>query len=252
MSLKEALKILELDGATTPEDIRQAFRRMAFRYHPDRYQTFSRKAWATRHFIKIKEAHDLLISSSSFSDKFAEQGAEGFQGEEDFRAYTEAEDSEVEHKDSHSSYSFFDWLINKIPSSDNPWSIILDIFILPLMIIFIPYTFVIRILQSILEKFGLEPEPGQFTFLVISTIGALVYLPIFYWAAFTGTGDTSPTTFHIVLGLALSAGVVLFVLSEWISFVLTKIWSRSIQSELKKFLPVARKRTNESRGSQLP
>jgi len=68
MNYEEAKNILGLNGTITPQVIHQAFRRMALRYHPDRYRTFAEKAWATHHFIKIKEARDLLMGGIVYGD----------------------------------------------------------------------------------------------------------------------------------------------------------------------------------------
>ena len=61
MTVEEARRLLSITSVPTPENIQKAYRRMAMNSHPDRYRTFPEKAWATRQFIKIKEARDVLV-----------------------------------------------------------------------------------------------------------------------------------------------------------------------------------------------
>ena len=220
MGINEARKILELTDTATLEDVRRAFRIMAKRYHPDRYQTFSQQAWATRHFIKVKEAYDLLMSSTNLYYRNAEEDFEKFNMEENF-------DKEKQSVPPVGG-DLFKWIFDKFPV---------------LMIVLFPYLFLLLVLQEILEDFKIKAIPDsrskkeRFAFLIMSTLAAFIYLPIFYWMAFTKSGEISPTTLRIVFGTVCSATVVLFVLSEWISFFLTDIWRRSIQNDLNIFHP---------------
>ena len=68
MTLDQAKIILDLGEKNNIDDIRKAYRKKALQYHPDRYQTFSEQAWATKKFIKIKEAYELLMSGISISN----------------------------------------------------------------------------------------------------------------------------------------------------------------------------------------
>jgi len=61
MTLDQAKIILDLGEKNNIDDIRKAYRKKALQYHPDRYQTFSEQAWATKKFIKIK-----LIKNGEF------------------------------------------------------------------------------------------------------------------------------------------------------------------------------------------
>jgi hypothetical protein len=60
MNAGEARKILGVDGPASPERLKAAFRRAARKFHPDRFQTFTEKAWATKRFIRARKAYELL------------------------------------------------------------------------------------------------------------------------------------------------------------------------------------------------
>lgn len=232
MNIEEAKRILGLTSSLTPEDVRQAFRKMAMRYHPDQYKTFSQQAWATHRFIKIKEAYDFLKSATSFDYESTEQYAKDFEGQETFHEYSEPEDQ-----------TLFSRLLDKLPGGDTSIRFILDILMLPLVIGFALYAFIVFFLQQIFPFFGLTPSPDsqskheRFLFLAISSFAAFTYLPILYWIAFTSGQTSYTTTFRIVFAIASSAIVILFIVSEWISFFLSGIWRRSIQTDLEKYLP---------------
>jgi len=237
MSLEEARRVLELQEKVTIGDVRQAFRRMAMQYHPDRYQTFSQQAWATRRFIKIKEAYDILKASPVIIGINADLDSEDIKKEETLQG--------GQTESAKKARTLFDWFLNKFPDENKPFGFIFGLLIFPLGMVFVYYMFILFILQNLCEKCGLDPYPdsrsmkGRFTFLLISTIAALAYLPIFYWMAFTRSGETSPTTLRIVIGIASSAIVLLYVLSEWFGFIATGIWKHSIKSELNQILPIS-------------
>ena len=241
MNFDKAKEILGLTGRPTIKDIRQAFRKMALRYHPDLYQTFTQKAWATRHFIRIREAYDFLVNSVA-TERVGDQYSKGLQDEETFNAAGMAQDSFAAPE---TSRSIFTWLVDKIPNDDTWWGLVLGLLLFPLMFVFVYYFIIVRILQEILQRFGVQAHPSfsdcqkkeRFTFLIISSLAAFAYLPIFYWMAFTRSGGTSPTALRIVFGLFSSSMIVIFVLSEWISFILSEIWRRSIQADLELILP---------------
>lgn len=60
MNAGEARKILGVDGPASPEKLKAAFRRAARKFHPDRFQTFTEKAWATKRFIRARKAYEFL------------------------------------------------------------------------------------------------------------------------------------------------------------------------------------------------
>lgn len=242
MSVDEALKILGLEGGESPEQMRRAFRKMAMRYHPDHYQNFSQKAWATRRFIKVKNAHDFLMHSNAFGKMNADLHSED---ETSYDKSTVEPDSANE--DLTTTRSLFDWVLDRLPNEDTFWGFIISIPLgILLMIGFFPYAFILEVLQDILEKLGWEPYPdshskkGRFAFLMITTIAALIYLPVFFYLVYTGSEEKYPATVRIVIGTTLSSIVVLFVLSEWISFFLAEIWRPSVETDLERFLPVKR------------
>ncbi len=59
---RDAYATLGLDWGATKEDIQKAYRKLAMKYHPDRYQTLGDDAVkrATAAFMRIKQAYDQL------------------------------------------------------------------------------------------------------------------------------------------------------------------------------------------------
>jgi len=48
-----------------------AYRRLAKKYHPDRYRTFTEQRWATRRFIRVREAYETLLTSARREERRA-------------------------------------------------------------------------------------------------------------------------------------------------------------------------------------
>ena len=108
MSNDEALKILGLEGGESLEQIRRAFRKKAMQYHPDRYQTFSKQAWATQRFIKVKSAYDFLMNSNTFSK---ESTTTSFAYES---SYDQNQDQpDYSKDDSNKAFSLFNWIVDE-------------------------------------------------------------------------------------------------------------------------------------------
>jgi len=234
MSIEEAYKILGIGRTTSKEEIRRAYKRMALKYHPDRFRTFSQQAWATRKFISIKEAHDTLmfyIKSKSMDKDTFDKDTEPF--------FT---DTATEEFDIPESISPMDWFFNKIPDDNTVFGFIISMLLLPMTFIFYFYGLLVVALQEICMKtFKITPSPSshirkeRLASLFINTLSAVLFLPLFYWMAFTRRGTTEPTTWRVILGIFSSGLVILWIISEWVSFVFSNIWRRSIQSELNKY-----------------
>lgn len=245
MNIEEAKDILGLKGAITPEDIRRAFRDMALRTHPDRYRTFSEQAFATRRFIKVKEAYDFLNSLGGIDSK---QGGEYYGDSPKEEGFDNGITGEGLQGSKYSKYDLFNWLFISVPNKFK-LGFVIGWITLPLLFAFIPYWIVLDNFQDILLKRGIEAYPnsrskkGRFSFLAISTLTAFLYLPVFYWIFFTRTGQQSPTMTLIIIGTVCSLGVVLFVISEWISFFLTSIWQHTIESDLGELRGLITRRT---------
>jgi len=242
MSVDEALKTLGLEGGESPEQMRRAFRNMAMRYHPDRCPNFGKKAWATRRFIKAKNAYDFLMHSRAFGKM-----SDDFHVEDETSYDKSTAEQDYANEDLTTTRSFFDWVLDKLPNEDTFLGFIISI---PLGILFmiglVPYGFILEMLQNILEKLGWEPYPnshsrkGRFAFLMITTISALIYLPVIFYLVYTNSEEKYPATVRIVIGITFSSMVILFVLSEWISFFLSEIWSHLVKTDLEIFLPIKR------------
>src|SRR5262245_52091676 len=59
MEIKDYYKILELEAPATLQQIKQAYRRLAQQYHPDKN---SGKEYAAVYFAEIKEAYEVLTN----------------------------------------------------------------------------------------------------------------------------------------------------------------------------------------------
>ena len=238
MNLDEARKILGLTSNVNLGDIRQAFRKMAFQYHPDRYRTFAEKAWATRQFVKIKAAYDLLMTSTIIDSVYV--GREGASLAHENLSTGYAEETR------NPPFGLFCWILNKLSDTDfSKFNLhyILGLILTPIVLVFLLYCAITTIFQGALNKCGLELSPysrskaRRSAFLIMSTVTGFSYLIILYWVVFTRFGETSPSTLRIAVGFFLSFMVVLLIISEWVGFFLSEIWRRPIQGELEKLLP---------------
>lgn len=140
MTIYEALHLLELDSPTTKQKIKQSYRKLAKKFHPDRYYKLGiSEACATRQFIKVKEAYDLLMSPAA-ADVILEEvskvspqdiKADYFTQKSDISTTAYAKSSDEEKS---ISLGVIDWLFERL-SSIEKWKIIggiLDfLFILP-------------------------------------------------------------------------------------------------------------------------
>ena len=63
MSPSQAYHLLGLTPPASAAEVRRAFRRVALRWHPDRFRTFTQQAWATRQFQKAVAARDTVLAA---------------------------------------------------------------------------------------------------------------------------------------------------------------------------------------------
>src|SRR5690606_22323555 len=61
-ALKDYYKILEISPAATVDEVKKAYRRMAFKYHPD---TNKEDAFAESYFIEAQEAYTVLSNDEA-------------------------------------------------------------------------------------------------------------------------------------------------------------------------------------------
>ena len=63
VTLQEAYRTLDISETATDEEVRQAYRKMALRYHPDRVETQGEAARqeAEKKFREITEARDIIM-----------------------------------------------------------------------------------------------------------------------------------------------------------------------------------------------
>lgn len=69
MTVRESIEILELcdEKVITLEIIKKRFRKLAHRYHPDKYELETEKLKKTKLFIEVKQAYDELMKQVSDS-----------------------------------------------------------------------------------------------------------------------------------------------------------------------------------------
>ena len=144
MDYIEALKVLGLSRGCSIADARRAYRRLAVRYHPDRFRTFAQQAKATRQFIRVKEAHDVLLSHLSAravpdeTPPPAEREASEYPDSAETRS-----NSGIEHLD---PFFWLDWLMDRLMQLEtiSEKNRVLELLTLPLLT-----TFSLSIISSI-------------------------------------------------------------------------------------------------------
>lgn len=249
MTIEQAKNILKLDEIKNLADIRRAYLKMALQYHPDRYQTFSEQAWATKQFIKVKAAYDLLMSSSSIANENINDEDAISQARNSFNNSANKNEAEGNYEYYTKPRKLFDRIYDKYFEKNNTilgWICYLFL-VIPEVVCFY-YILWFIILSKIFEIIGFELKLGtnstrknRFVYLFIETLAASTFLPILYLMVLKQGGEISCSIPKIILGLFCSAMVLIFIFSEWISFFLTDIWRRSIQTDIDLILPTIRK-----------
>jgi hypothetical protein len=243
MTVEEARRLLSITSVPTPENIQKAYRRMAMNSHPDRYRTFPEKAWATRQFIKIKEARDVLVEGfasgeASTWESYQGQPQENSSGEA-ARPFAESNPFAIAEQ-SIASFSPFAWFshlfewVGGLPFPLNEVAyipiMVIGILLVPLFVYFI---IAIGVLVNICNECGIEAYPGsrnisgRLAYLLIIT---LVSSPFFVLPSFAD----SRVAFYV--GIAFAGVMVLSVLIEWGGFFLVEVWGRSASAALQRFL----------------
>jgi hypothetical protein len=236
MTINEARTILGLSEKVSHVEIRKAFRQMAKLFHPDRYGSFTQKAWATHKFIKIKAAYDLLISSANLNgiDVEVKDGKEEFE-----------EDVIIDNKFKHQTFDLFDWILSKLPDHETTKGFIIFLLTLPFTIGFIPYAFLLIIFGGILTDMGIyrgQKIRDRILFLIVMVIPALPYfillISLILVAFKRGLSGNISDLLLLTLFILATLPVVFFVISELISFFFLCFWQRAIKAELKKYSPI--------------
>ncbi|KDR78825.1 hypothetical protein GALMADRAFT_244413 [Galerina marginata CBS 339.88] len=61
MSVQDALRILDISEAASPDEIKNAYRIMALKWHPDRHHNGHDKEMSTRFFLEVTNAYRTLV-----------------------------------------------------------------------------------------------------------------------------------------------------------------------------------------------
>jgi molecular chaperone DnaJ len=82
---RDYYEVLGIPRNASPEDIRKAFRRLAFQYHPDR----NKDDGASEKFKEVNEAYEVLsdMDKRAAYDRFGHSGPEGFFGGRGFEGF---------------------------------------------------------------------------------------------------------------------------------------------------------------------
>jgi molecular chaperone DnaJ len=82
---RDYYEVLGLPRDASPEDIRKAFRKLAFQYHPDR----NKDDGASEKFKEVNEAYEILSDADKRAayDRFGHSGPEGFFGGRGFEGF---------------------------------------------------------------------------------------------------------------------------------------------------------------------
>jgi hypothetical protein len=245
MNFHEAKSVLGVEDPLTTEVVQSSFRRLVMNNHPDRFLTFSQKALATRRFIKIKEARDVLLNSikngyisnlekenkyTSSNNQFKSQNSD-----------TDATSCNSEYTDQ--PYSLFEKIVNKFPDEHTPFGAVLEFLLalvfIPALLVLSVYLVSVELFQNLFQKIGIESKRGsnslkeRVAYLIIITISALAYLPIVYIFVSSDVSISKSNTLKAAVSVSVSSLVFLFIFSEWIGFLLMTVWVRHIKSELR-------------------
>lgn len=241
MNVTDAQQILNLKGNVKKEEIRRAFRQMAMRYHPDRYHTSSQQAYATYRFIKIKAAYDFLMNLHRTDNNNAGESRDAVSEKEYFRS---SSISATETKESSNNvFDLVDWIVRKLPDVDSRIGKILDVvmspFIMFLVMIWAMYEFTVLIfLTGLFNLIGFKSNKycsgleNRFANLILNTIGIPVFLVLLLILMSSANRDGG--MFNKIMYLVSLGMLVIYLLSEWISYFLTLKWYSTIRSDLDK------------------
>jgi hypothetical protein len=125
MDIDTALDELLLTRPVAENDIVQAHRRMAMRFHPDKATDPDEKRWVQQKFVRIQQAYELLkglpieIINGSPEHKVSEEGSVG-SGEERGRCSARRPDHEGLRRS-----PLVVWIVNTIPVPILAWFLVL-------------------------------------------------------------------------------------------------------------------------------
>ncbi|MDM7988096.1 MAG: DnaJ domain-containing protein, partial [Smithella sp.] len=203
MTLNQAKIILDLGETENIETIKRAYRKMALKYHPDRYQTLSEQAWATKQFIKVREAFDLLMSSAMTTDENILKEDTYFREGKPFQGKDTTEETEINNDFFTKPSSLFDRVYDKISNDKSIIGFILYFFVLIPEIVWFFNMIWWTILQGIFERIGVEIKLGsgstlkhRLTYLFIQTLAFATYIP-FPWLVALEQGVITVSYTHL-------------------------------------------------------
>jgi len=248
MTSSDALNILGLENPTTRQEIQQSFRKLAKKYHPDQYHNAgASEAWATRKFIEIKEAYDLLMSPAAASVILKEynvptggdkdSSSDVFTEETDISAKTHAESS---YEEEFKSVSITSWLFERLHSISEKWRIIeeiLDILFVLVLPCIMPALILGLLTYGSLYLFMHEilKIRNKRSIQIITRI--LLILELSLVLIWLSNAIQKPTIFAYIGGVAIIVSLLLMFI-DLLCYLISSLWKRSVVADLNAMMLV--------------
>jgi hypothetical protein len=166
MTLKEYYYILGLPENSSLDEIKKAYRKKAYLYHPDKNQSPE----ARDLFIRATEAYEFLIS---YRTKTVDDAREYQQAMEDWRKYRQDRSRQRARAYAHASYVRF--RASRFYKTTRIFDATTIIFSLAISIIVILYT-VFGYIYRLKNPLPDIENPSVFTFLALLILGMLFFL----------------------------------------------------------------------------
>jgi molecular chaperone DnaJ len=78
--MRNPYEVLEIKEGASPEEVKQAYRELVKKYHPDRYNDNPLKDLAEEKMREINEAYDYLLKNPSSRGESGFRGSQGYSG----------------------------------------------------------------------------------------------------------------------------------------------------------------------------
>lgn len=245
MNASEALNILELKFPLTKGEVQQAFRRLAKKYHPDRYHNSGvTEAWATHKFIKIKEAYDVLVAEAP---EIAEVPGDVSPGGDTTTIHSSRDygisstvDTAPSEEAEFKGVSIVDWLFERIANIENK---ILEVLVNALLFCILPFLFPVAMLSvftflatHMIADIFMQAHKKDIERIVsiAARVVLIVELVASYMLLVYFLDEMS--VFGYILGGACMVPALIVVI-DLLGYSLSRFWKRHIISDLRTLTP---------------